>query len=40
MFSFLHPFSLDAVNKTLSDEESITLRKYALERRKFILLHL
>ena len=36
MFRFFHPLSLDAISKTLSNEESITLNKCGLERRKGI----
>ena len=36
MFRFFHPLSLDAISKTLSNEECITLNKYGLERRKGI----
>ena len=36
MFRFFHPFSLDAISKTLSIEEYITLNKCGLERRKGI----
>ena len=31
---FFHPLSLDAISKTLSDEECIILNKRGLERRK------
>ena len=34
MFRFFHPLSLDAIIKTLSNEECITLNKCGLERRK------
>ena len=34
MFRFFHPLSLDAINKTLSDKECVTLNKHGLERRK------
>ena len=33
---FLHPLSLDAISKTLSDEECIILNKHGLERRKCV----
>ena len=36
MFRFFHPLSLDAISKTLSNEERITLNKCGLERRKGI----
>ena len=36
MFRFFHPLSLDAISKTLSIEECITLKKIGLERRKVI----
>ena len=36
MFRVFHPLSLDAISKTLSNEEYITLNKYGLERRKGI----
>ena len=36
MFRFFHPLSLDAISKTLSDEECVTLNKHKLERRKGI----
>ena len=36
MFRFFHPLSLDAISKTLSNEECITLNKCGLERRKGI----
>ena len=36
MFRFLHPLSLDAINKTLSDGKCVTLNKYGLEGRKGI----
>ena len=36
MFRFFHPLSLDAISKTLSYEECITLNKCGLERRKGI----
>ena len=36
MFRFFHPLSLDAVSKTLSDKECVTLNKFGLERRKGI----
>ena len=36
MFRFFHPLSLDAISKTLSNEEYITLNKCGLERRKGI----
>ena len=36
MFSFFHPLSLDAISKTLSNEECISLKKCGLERRKGI----
>ena len=34
MFRFFHPLSLDAISKTLSDKECVTLNKFGLERRK------
>ena len=34
MFRFFHPISLDAISKTLSDNECVTLNKFGLERRK------
>ena len=34
MFRFFHPLSLDAISKTLSDEECIILNKHGLKRRK------
>ena len=37
MFRFFHPLSLDAISKTLSNEECITLNKCGLQRRKGIL---
>ena len=37
MFRFFHPLSLDAISKTLSNEECITLNKCGLERRKGII---
>ena len=37
MFRFFHPLSLDAISKTLSDKECVTLNKFGLERRKGIL---
>ena len=36
MFRFFHPLSLDAISKTLSNEECTTLNKCGLERRKGI----
>ena len=39
MYRFFHPLSLDAISKTLSNEESITLNKCGLERRKGIFLY-
>ena len=36
MFRFFHPLSLDAISKTLSNEEYITLNKCGLGRRKVI----
>ena len=36
MFKFFHPLSLDAISKTLSDKECVTLNKFGLERRKCI----
>ena len=36
MFRFFHPLSLDAISKTLSDRECVTLIKHGLERRKGI----
>ena len=36
MFRFFHPLSLDALSKTLSNEECITLNKCGLERRNGI----
>ena len=36
MFRFFHPFSLDAISKTLGNEECITLNKCGLARRKGI----
>ena len=36
MFRFFHPLSLDAISKTLSNEECITLNKCVLERRRGI----
>ena len=36
MFRFFHPNSLDAISKTLSDKECVTLNKFGLERRKGI----
>ena len=36
MFRFFYPLSLDAISKTLSNEECITLNKCGLERRKGI----
>ena len=35
-FRFFHPFSLDAISKTMSDKEYVTLNKFGLERRKGI----
>ena len=35
-FRFFHPFSLDAISKTMSDKECVTLNKFGLERRKGI----
>ena len=39
MFKFFHPFSLDAISKTLSDRECATLNKFKLKRRKGIFLY-
>ena len=36
MFRFFHPLSLDAISKTLSDKEFVTLNKFKLEGRKGI----
>ena len=36
MFGFFHPLSLDAISKTLSDKECVTLIKFGLERREGI----
>ena len=36
MFKFFHPLSLDAISKTLSGKECVTLNKHGLERRKGI----
>ena len=36
MIRFFHPLSLDAISKTLSDTECVTLNKIGLERRKGI----
>ena len=36
IFIFFHPFSLDAISKTLSDKECVTLNIFNLERRKVI----
>ena len=36
MFRLFHPRSLDAISKTLSDKEYLTLNKFKLERRKGI----
>ena len=36
MFKFFHPLSLDAISKTLSNKECVTLNKFGLERRKGI----
>ena len=36
MFRCFHPLSLDAIKKTLSDKECVTLNKFKLERRKGI----
>ena len=36
MFRFFHPLSLDAISKTLSDKDCVTLNKHELERRKGI----
>ena len=36
MFRFFHPLSLEAISKTLSNEECITINKCGLERRKGI----
>ena len=36
MFRFFHPLSVEAISKTLSDEEYVTLNKHRLERRKGI----
>ena len=36
VFTFFHPLSLDAISKTLSDKECVTLNKFKLERRKGI----
>ena len=36
MFRFFHPLSLNAISKTLSDKEYLTLNKHGLERRKGI----
>ena len=36
-FRFFHPFSLDAITKTLSDKECLTFNKFGLERRKGII---
>ena len=37
MFRFFHPLSLDAISKTLSDKECVTLNKFGLEGRKGII---
>ena len=37
IFKFFHPLSLDALTKTLSDDECETLNKFKLERRKCII---
>ena len=39
LFRFSHPLSLDAISKTLSDRECVTLNKFKLERRKGIFLY-
>ena len=39
MFRFFHPLSLDAISKTLSNKECITLNKFGLERRKGIFAY-
>ena len=36
MFRFIHPLSLDAISKTLSDKECVTLNQFGLERHKDI----
>ena len=36
MFGFFHPLSLEAICKTLSDKQCVTLNKHGLERRKGI----
>ena len=36
IFRFLHPLSLDAISKTMSDKECVTLNKFGLERCKGI----
>ena len=36
MFRFFFPLSLDAISKTLSDKECVTVNKFGLERRKGI----
>ena len=37
MFRFFQPLSLDAISKTLSNEECLTLSKFGLERLKVII---
>ena len=37
MFRFFYPLSLDAISKTLSDKECVTLNKFELERQKGII---
>ena len=36
MFRFFHALSLDAITKTLSDSECVSLNEFELERRKSI----
>ena len=36
MFRFFHPLSLDAISKTLCNEECLTFKKFGFERRKGI----
>ena len=39
VFRFFHPLSLDAIRKTWSDKECVTLNKFGLERRKGIFAY-
>ena len=39
MFRLFHPHSLDALNKTFSNKNRVTLNKYGLERQKLIFAY-